>query len=621
MERLGRFHRRWREQAEGRYGLYRSYKQYADSYRKLSANDADDFWASMRSTFGTELFIPHTFAAVETTVPRMMSNRPRMLVLPRDRPSESNVETMKLLIDAQQEQIRYEMALQPIVKTGLIYGFAVQKTFWHTELRDKTRWVQRLVPEPDKPDFVTKTQQEVAFDDPDIAEVDPFDFFYDPTGYDMRTVEWVVHRTWRNVEYIRKQVESGNWKNLTIDEVDALGDGATGRDDIWRERLAAAGYDEADLKHNKMHEVWEFHDRKQVITVLNKEICVAHGENPYWHGELPFQVYRPSVVPQEMPGIGIVEPMEDLQREMNMLRSTRRDNALIALMKPIAYWDGLVDPDEIRFGAGSLIGVPGDPRELLRPLEIGEVPGSSYQEGQAIEADIERVTGISDALAGGDTSGRTFATATGAQIVQQATSLRIGNMTRRAEFELIAPACAQWIALNQQKIVSPRDVRVSSTPQPGELHGKRWTWAKVSPNEMAGQFEVVPEGGATEPANIPQDRQDAQMLIQLFGQSPLVDQRRIIVKALEKFGLKQAETYIAPTQPAVDPQIVGQILVEQGGMDPAAVNQVLQAGQLAYERNTQGSGEPTDAESLLAEITGQAGQPNGGPPQDENAVG
>ena len=605
MELAKPFHDRWRENAERRYALYRSYQQFRGGYRKLSPPDADDFWDQMRSTFGGTLFIPHAFAAVETTVPRMMTNRPKMSILPRDKPSESNVENMKALIDAQQEQIRYEMAVQPVIKTALIYGTGVQKTFWRTEMRDKTRWVERGIREVGKSDFLQKTQQEVYFDDPDCAEVDPFDFFWDPYGYDMRTCGWVIHRTWRTTEYVKKQVESGAWRNVTLDDLEGLGPGSSKRDEVWEQRMAAAGYDQLALKGNKLHEVWEYHDRSQVITVLNNEIVVAAGENPYWHGDLPFQVYRPTFVPQELAGIGIIEPIEDLQREMNGLRSVRRDASLLAINKPIAYWDGLVDPDEVRFGVGSLIPVPGNPRELIQPFDVGDVPGSSYQEEERIESDIERVSGISDPVSGGESNSGSFATATGAQLVHQATTIRIENMIRRADYELIAPACAQWVAMNQQKIVSPRDVRTAANPQPGEIYGKRWQWMQLGPNEMAGGFDVVPEGTSA-PENVAQMRQDAQMLVQLFGQDPTVDHRRIIVKALEGFGIKQAETYITAPEPRVDPNVVGQILVEQVGLDEAMVQQILQAGQVAVEQQQQG--EPVeDANQLLAAIGGQNG--------------
>jgi hypothetical protein len=72
--------------------------------------------------------------------------------------------------------------------------------------------------------------------------------------------------------------------------------------------------------------VWEWHDGHRVCTVLDREILVQEAENPCV-GHIPFQVYRPTKVPKQMVGIGEVEPMEHLQRELDTLRSQRRDAA------------------------------------------------------------------------------------------------------------------------------------------------------------------------------------------------------------------------------------------------------------------------------------------------------
>jgi hypothetical protein len=46
---------------------------------------------------------------------------------------------------------------------------------------------------------------------------------------------------------------------------------------------------------------------------------------------LPFQVYRPTPLQKQMVGIGDLEPLEHLQRELDTLRSQRRDAATMAL--------------------------------------------------------------------------------------------------------------------------------------------------------------------------------------------------------------------------------------------------------------------------------------------------
>jgi hypothetical protein len=107
--------------------------------------------------------------------------------------------------------------------------------------------------------------------------------------------------------------------------------------------MAAAGYTQTDKRAGHVHECWEFHDGARVITILDKTMPVQAGPCPYWHGEIPFQVYRPTNVLHEMVGIGEAEAIEDLQDEMNELRTQRRDNAQLVVQRPFAYFDGLRD--------------------------------------------------------------------------------------------------------------------------------------------------------------------------------------------------------------------------------------------------------------------------------------
>ena len=64
------------------------------------------------------------------------------------------------------------------------------------------------------------------------------------------------------------------------------------------------------------------------------------------------------------------------------------------------------------------IPVNGDPRDFLFPIPVPELPASSYREEDAIVDDIQRTSGISDPVTGGDVGASE--TATGVQLVQQA---------------------------------------------------------------------------------------------------------------------------------------------------------------------------------------------------------
>jgi hypothetical protein len=441
----------------------------------------------------------------------------------------------------------------------------------------------------------------------------------------MRTIEFAIHRTWRTRDYLAKRVKAGDWRNIELSDIESLEPSGTGEwNKVMQGRMEARGF--ADINRDRdsqLHEVWEYHDGEEIITVLNNEIVVASGPNPYWHGKLPFQIYRPTKVPGEFPGIGEIEPIEDLQREINEMRTQRRDNAVLVLNKPFAYWDGLVDPDEIRFGAGTLIPTPGDPRELIRPLDVGDIPGSGYQEEAALVSDIEKVSGISETVAGGSSDAASTATATGAQLVQQAASLRVQNKLRLMEEELIGPTVEQFGELNQQKIRTPRHVRLPGSPelepQPGSvLPTQRWSWIEVGPDNVAGKFEYSVDAGASQPDNIPQMRQDAQMKFQILGQNPMADQRKVLIEIMHDLGFTDPERFLAPPGPnfpTLDPNVVGQTLVN-AGVPEEVVQQALQQGQQAAAQ--QGA---TPVQEGGAAGDQQAGQPqgNGGPPQMQGA--
>jgi hypothetical protein len=98
---------------------------------------------------------------------------------------------------------------------------------------------------------------------------------------------------------------------------------------------------------------------------------------------------------------------------MSTLRSQRRDNAALKLAQVFAYSDGAVDVGDLQFFPGAAIPIHGEPRDFLYPVQVGDIPNSSYNEEDRIVQDIERTTGISDSVTGADASQGAAATARG----------------------------------------------------------------------------------------------------------------------------------------------------------------------------------------------------------------
>jgi hypothetical protein len=278
-----------------------------------------------------------------------------------------------------------------------------------------------------------------------------------------------------------------------------------------------------------------------------------------------------------MVGKGEIEPVEDLQREMNMMRTDRRWSDLVSMNPPIFYNDGLIDPEQIKIGPGEMNPVNGDPRDIIHQIDLKGPQNSSYRETAEIAADIVRASGISDTFAGGEAG--SAATATGVQLQLARASARIQNKTRRAEVELIKPLGEHWVRLNQRHIIEQREVRIPAPPVPGEPE-RSWAQIQLGPNELAGNFDIEVDGGSsTTPENVPQMRQDAQIIAQTMATpiGQLFDPRQMAIEWLEKMGFKNPESKLT-NGTMVPPETLDILLqhLTEMGVDPAMAQQVVQ---------------------------------------------
>ncbi|WCB94500.1 head-tail adaptor [Baekduia alba] len=589
--------------------LYFGHKRFVESYSDASVNDRRNVLGDGRKEFGAELHIPYVFSTIHTIGPRTLSNRPKMLFTPRDKIAADNVDNVTTVCNAQQHRADYELKLQTTNLSGLKHGIGIQKTWWRF---DSTETFALAMGQGGQ--WVRTPVTRKGWDDPDCGDVDIRDFYWDPFGDSIQSCRRVLHRSWRDCSYILERVAAGKdgWGlyPLEADDLES-GGGAEQHRKAWAGRRFAQGLGTGGLsKGADIHEVWEIHDltRQEVVTVIDRKWVVAIIKNPYWHCELPFQAYRPIEIEHQFVGVSVIDPIEDLQRELDMLRTDRRWNAMLKLHQTYAYNDGVVDPAQIKIGPGRLVPVNGDPRDLLVPLQVGDIPNSGYQEEAALRADIERTTGVDDTVAGND--GGAAMTATGVQLVQAAAGVRIQAYTRRMELELIKPQASQWLALNQQRWATNRDVPIPAMPTPQEPE-RRWAWRTIGPAELAGEFSVEPEGGSTAPDNVPQDRQDAQMIATIAQQIPGLDPRQVGLLVMKKLGVPSPERLFAPEQ-TVPPEtldILKQEMVSTVGMDPAGAQAMLEnalhAALNAREQAQQGGGGPPEKP-----VDGQAPAPD-----------
>jgi hypothetical protein len=449
-----------------------------------------------------------------------------------------------------------------------------------------------------------KTRRELVFDDPDFENIDVFDAMWDPYADSIECCGWFIHRSWLSLDAILDRIESGVWNTKTaklLDEDAIRGMSTSGQkyDEIWQDRMETSGLGSfATMPHRgeQVHEVLEWHDGQEVYSSLDRQALVQVGENPCV-GMLPFQAYRPTRVPKQMVGIGEMEPLEHLQRELDTARSQQRDAATLALCAGYAYDAAAIDEDDLVFGPALAIAVRNARvQDAIMPLPTKEPPGTSFQDQQIIRADIEAVSGINDALAGGE--GAPASTATEAQLVQAAVSVRVQAKSRRFEVEVVRSAARAFLYLNQRMILKQRP----PIRQPGEglsleqaYETGRWQWFPVGPGELQGEYEITPEGGSMAAQNVPQMRQDFGLLAQL-EQNPHVDQRKLLVQRLKLLGIKDPEGWLTQEQAPIPPATLE--ILQQMGTDPRLIQFAVSKAQQQQPLLPPAAGEqePSDAE-------------------------
>jgi hypothetical protein len=340
--------------------LYHAYTDFKRTLRDTRGRDRRDIIEDARKDFGHPLHIPYAFAIVETVLPALLSNRPRILILPGGMADPRNVENMKALIDEQQGNIGLELRLQSVGKSGLMYGLGVGKSYWLRREGKRTQLKELATFHPER--LLGHTHQAVTvssplFDDPTFEHVPVRDFFWDPFAANIDGARWAAHRTWRDTDYVLARLQD-SWKNMTLTREDV--DTPNGSADRYRKSVQGS-FDAQGIpvpnpqgaRETDVHEVIEYHDRGQIITILDRQWVVMIQENETNYGILPFQIYRPTEVLNQFVGKGEIEPVEDPIEEMNDIRTDRRWNAAMSQAPVLFYNDGMIDPDQIRVGPAS----------------------------------------------------------------------------------------------------------------------------------------------------------------------------------------------------------------------------------------------------------------------------
>jgi hypothetical protein len=518
------------------YKLYRSYTEKKDT--------------------GANLFIPYTFSIVETVMPRLITtifaSRPYIGVLPVNQASVETAKMHELLLDYQLTQRINTIEVASLwIKEALMYGTSFLKTMWRYE----SRWMKHNTSKMDLFGVSVGNKVEeietVLYDDPDVVHVDLWDIFVDPEATTIDDAEYVIHRVYRTKEYLKKQAAAGLYSNLEgIESSYTSSESELSADD----RLDAVGLSRTKKQDDRI-ELLEYWTDDRVIVVANRSQIIRNEENPYWHCKKPFIRIVDHPVPHELYGIGEIEPIEYLQYELNDTRNQRMDNVNLIINR---MWKVLssseLNPEHLISRPGGVIQV--NEMNEIEPLPVEDVTASAYAEETEIKRDIDRTMGVYS-YARGETTDRRE-TATTASILSNAANERFKMKVQLMEDMGLRRLGLMLIQLNQQYMDHERVIRIVGDDG---VH-----FQKLSPEDIAGEFDVMPIGSTVEPI-VNKDTRLSQLL-NLYSNikdNPYIDHAAFLKRILEVADIKDTERIIiqqqqqAPIQqpiPGIDLQAV-----------------------------------------------------------------
>jgi hypothetical protein len=584
------------------YGLSRNYRRWSTAYQQANTKaDKDVVIDEIKRQWGEPLHIPYGFAVMETNVPRIISQTPRY----RARPGELSPQVQEALKPAEARfelddaEIHYERRLQETVRSGLRYGLGVQKTHWEKRCRSGKVLKKHLL---DDGYGAEDSEEIVVYEGPQSESVDIFDFFWDPAARDMQTARFVIHRTWRDLDYVARKVKEGKenrakgkdqgWADLDLEAIKSLAT-TQRRSEGWSVRWEAAGASSYQ-DTGEMFELWEIHDRDQVFTVLGGRggLLVQEDINPFLHGDTPFDIYRPTIVEQEFCGIGEIEPIAHLLWELDTLRGQRRDAANLALNAGYFYQQGTLDPKKVVVGAGVFVPTLQSPSDVIYPMPFREPPNSGYQEEAAIKADIELASAISESVVGSGGE----ETATGTQMVQQAAAYRMKLKAKNLHVDLLIPQTAKRKALYEQHVAgrAKPGTQTLSVEDPTAPTGFRHI--EMPDTLWAANFELVPIDQSTEPDDPVQRKHDAGELMQtLIPFAQEINPQAAIDYVLDQHDVEDKTSWVKKgPEPSDVASGVAESFVhamQEAGVDQQEIEQIANAAH-AHSEEGAASGPP-----------------------------
>lgn len=311
--------------------------------------------------------------------------------------------------------------------------------------------------------------------------------------------------------------------------------------------------------------------KNYIVTIANRARVIRCEPNPYIHGRSSWRMARLFEDPGETYARGVVESILSLQDVANVRLNQVIDANSLAIDPMWQVRDnGVVNIDDLRNMPGAIIEVQqqGD----IQPLTQVSQATLGLQEIGFIMSQVNQTTGAMAAFSTEDYK----KSATEVASTAQAANSKDAETIRHLENTFIGPVLEDWISLNQQLMDQTITVRVMSDggntaadPDTGIPFQFGPNDLTISPEDIAGDFDIRPVGGewaAMSQQEVAQSIQLLQVMMQNGG-ARFIKFPALWSTLSERMGLKSAWKWLKSEQEVMLEQLQQQqmALAAQGG--------------------------------------------------------
>lgn len=539
------------------------HKLWEDCYNAYMS----DYFKQNLPDYKSQEISNYVFSTVETVIPIMVANNPKILVLPQKEEFQLKSDMVQRALDFEWQRTKFFSKLVLSCRSGLIFGTVPIMMIWDSNADNGLGNAKPVI-------------------------VSPFNIFPDPSATCIEDAEYIMYATYKNVgeviaeypdkaELLRKSTGKPQDTYLAFGKDTSEFNPDTS---ILYIEMFSTDYSMEVSIEEEDGEKYKIEKRKypngRKITIAG-DVLLDDSENSYKDGKFPLVLWKCYDVPGRFWGKGEVENIISPQQAKCTITNAILDSAVLTA-NPVWILDKNSGVEKNSLTNRSGLVVRKNPGTEVRREQPPSLPAYIQNIIEVFNQDIEHISGVYDVTRGERPTGITAAAAI--QALNEQAQGRIKLKVQQLE-QMLSELGGLWLSRIQQFWDTKRDVRVMDSDYNVQFD-------VVDKSDLDGDYDVIVAAGSTMAVNKTARLQQLIQMAQTPAEDgmPMVDRQTVLENAdlpnleeiLQRFAqIKQQQ--MAEQQMMAQQQAEQQMMMQQQQGDM----QMQQAQQQAEIQNQQ----------------------------------